>query len=100
MHEQYDAMLMSLSAIAIMASHPYHYWKDLGVMSRATAETDDEQKMFRDSRARCETQMRQVCKMLDEVMQFIGDCNNGVDAADEHGMTDAAFAAMRRALGR
>lgn len=100
MHEQYDAMLMSLSAIALMASHPYLYWRSCDTLAKSPANDESTRKMFQDSSARCEAQMRRVCELLDEVMQYLGARNNGVDAVDEHGMTDAAFAAMNRALGR
>lgn len=100
MHEQYDAMMMSLSAIALMASHPYLYWRSQLVLINAPKSTDDDRAMYRESAARCEHRMRRLCELLDEAMQYIGDCNNNEDAVDDYGMTDAAFAAMDRALGR
>ncbi len=100
MHDQHDAMLMSMSAIALMASHPYLYWKACLELAGDARLPEDSRKMYRESAARCEKQMRRVCELLDEVMQYIGDCNNAVDAVDDYGMTHAAFAAMDRALGR
>ena len=99
MHEQYDAVVMSLSAIMHMASNPYHYWKDLGQMIQGENLDESDKAMFKESRDRCEKVMQGVCERLDAVMQYIGDCNNAVDAVDEHGLTDAAFAQMRRAMG-
>lgn len=101
MHDQYDAVLLSLSAIALMASHPYNYWKTCIQLSREKSGQDaDSRQMFRESAERCEKIMRRTCELLDEVMQYIGDCNNAVDAADDHGNTNAAFDQMNRALGR
>lgn len=100
MHEQYDAMLMSMSAIAYMASHPYLYWRSQLVLLNSPRFSDEDRDQFRKSAVKCETQMRRVCELLDAVMQYIGDCNNASDAVDDHGMADAAFAAMNRALGR
>lgn len=100
MHEQYDAMLMSLSAIACMASHPYLYWSSQLVLMNSPRFSDEDRAEFRKRAERCEKQMRRVCELLDAVMNYIGDCNNASDAVDEHGMTDAAFATMNRALGR
>lgn len=100
MHEQYDAMLMSLSAIALMASHPYMYWRSQLVLMNSPRFSDEDRAQFCESAVKCEKQMRRVCELLDAVMQYIGDCNNACDAVDEHKMTDAAFAAMNRALGR
>ncbi len=99
MHEQHYAILTSLSAIALLADHPYNYWRCCLQLQRDPGDPSRE-KMFGDSAERCEQAMQRTCELLDEVMQHLGDFVNGGDAADEHGMTDAAFAAMRRALGK
>lgn len=93
-HDQHDAILMSLSAIAMMADHPYNYWKDCQGIKKAGVEHTEM------ATERCEKIMQRTCELLDEVMQYLGDCNNAVDAVDEHGMTDSAFKAMDRAIGR
>lgn len=93
MHEQMDAVLMSLSAISLLAKHSYDYWKLLCMRHEGLEDIREK------SEKRCQFVMHKSCELIDEVMQFIGDANNAVDAADDYGLTDAAFAQMRRALG-
>lgn len=92
-HEQHTAILMSLSAIAVMADGPYRFWQTCGLMR------EQHKDIAQESRVRCEAAMLGLCKKLDEAMQLIGDAVNGMDGADEHGLTNAAFEQMRRALG-
>lgn len=97
----HDAILLSLSAVAYMGSHPYSYWKGMQVMHLDAVRRGDEAdaKHYAESRDRCERVLRDLCVAMDAAMNVIGDANNAVDAVDEYGNTDAAFAAMRRALG-
>ena len=93
-HDQFDAIVMSLSAIALMANTRYDIWRAYAER-HARGEVDLKQNIDRDSEA-----IRKLCSLLDEAMQYIGEVNNRTDAVDDHGMTDAAFEAMDRALER
>ena len=97
-HKMYDAILMSASALAVMANIRYQVWRNYTVL--ATRGDEEHRKFATEMRDRDSAILRRLCERINEAMQYIGDVNNGCDATDEHGMTDAAFAAMDRALRR
>lgn len=95
-HAQMDAILMSLSAIALMAHIRYSCWR---ISTELAGRTPCDKVFTNSSRGDSET-LKRLCQLLDDAMQFIGDVNSSTDAVDEYGLTDAAFAQMDRALGR
>lgn len=95
-HEQMDAILMSLSAIALMAHVRYSCWRNFTLL--ALRNPDD--VILKKSALGDSDTLKRLCQLLDDAMQFIGDVNSSTDAVDEHGLTNAAFAQMNRALRR
>ena len=95
-HLQYDAILMSLSAIAVLANIRYQIWRNCDRLARQTGRAD--KTFYRDCCDKDSAVLQRLCELLNEAMQFIGDANNNTDAVDDFGMTNASFAAMDRAL--
>lgn len=101
-HHMMDALTLAGSAIVLMAQMRYKSWCSYQTLLAHAQRNPDaaaisaqtiEEWIARDSAI-----LRDLCDWVNEAMNFIGDCNNGTDLVDEYGMTDAAFAAMRRAL--
>lgn len=97
-HEQYDAIIMSMSAITLMANNHYQQWINYSGKHNHAASNDDKQ-FFARCRDRHAKALRTACENLNGAMEYLGDLGNAIDLVDEYGMTDAAFETMRRALG-
>lgn len=96
----HDAVILSMSAIVYMVNTRYAIWRNYRALARVEKFTEEERKQYAEYAARDAQIVVEACRKLDEVMQYIGDCNNATDAVDEYGNTEAAFAAMDRAMGR
>lgn len=104
MHERIDAIIMSGSALQLMAHQHYQQWRVYAQLERqATIQGETFPKdieFYKRCRERHEEVLATLCEKIDDAMQYIGDCGNAIDLVDEHQMTDSAFAAMNRAMGR
>lgn len=99
-HDQMDAVILAGSAMNLLVKTHYQAWQAYSQLAGSEKQSDDDRKYFTEMRDQRSEILRTFCEKLDEAMQYIGDISNSSDAVDEHGMADAAYAAMDRALGR
>ena len=99
-HDQHDAITMSLSAIAMMTNTLVGCWKSRCERAAASIAAGDkgDADYLAERIKQNETDMTHVTAHLDSAMQTLGYALNGMDACDEHDMTLPAFEAMRRAM--
>ena len=99
-HDYFDAILMSGSVLSLMASARYNAWRAYSILATEKTKSEENRVMYEEWAIQEAGVLRRLSELIDDAMQFIGESNNGCDAADDHNMTDAAFEAMDRALDR
>ena len=99
-HDYLEAILMSGSVLSLMASARYNAWRAYSILATEKTKSEENRVMYEEWAIQEAGVLRRLSELIDDAMQFIGESNNGCDAADDHNMTDAAFEAMDRALDR